>query len=83
MMRLSEICRRAQTGPAMAADTFDRDVVFAGASRLCEEYGIVYDENCPVPSDDDLVDRTFQADVDLYGHIKEGTRKWGFVSSVR
>jgi len=65
MTRLSEICRRAQTGPAIAAEDFDLDVVFASASRLCEEYGIVYDADCPVPSDDDLADRIFQAAVDF------------------
>jgi methylamine--corrinoid protein Co-methyltransferase len=65
MIDLLEICRRAQTGPKMTAETFDLDVVFANARKLCEKYTIVYDPNTPVPSDDDLADRTFKAAVDF------------------
>ncbi len=65
MVGISEICRRAESGPVMSAETFDLDVVFANAKRLCEKYKIVYDPINPVPSDDDLADRTFQAAVDF------------------
>ena len=65
MISMSEICRRAGTGPTMNAETFDLDVVFANARRLAEQYGIVYDPQTPVPSDDDLADRTFQAAIDF------------------
>lgn len=65
MIGITEICRRIETGHKMSAETFDLDVVFANARRLCEKYGIVYDVTNPVPSDDDLADRTFQADVDF------------------
>jgi methylamine--corrinoid protein Co-methyltransferase len=49
----------------MKAETFDLDVVFASAKRLSEQYRIVYDPQTPVPSDDDLADRTFQAAIDF------------------
>ena len=62
----------------MAADSFDLHVVFARSRRLCEKYGIVSDVDCPVPSDDDWVDRMFQAGVDLYRHVKEGARAMRF-----
>ena len=65
MISISEICRRAQSGPTMNAETFDLDVVFANARKLCEKYKIVYDPKNPVPSDDDLADRTFKAAVDF------------------
>ncbi len=65
MISISEICRRAQTGSTMKAETFDLDVVFANARKLCEKYKIVYDPKNPVPSDDDLADRTFKAAVDF------------------
>jgi methylamine--corrinoid protein Co-methyltransferase len=65
MIGISEICRRLDAGPTMSAETFDLDVVFANARRLCEKYKIVYDPANPVPSDDDLADRTFQAAVDF------------------
>jgi methylamine--corrinoid protein Co-methyltransferase len=65
MIDILEICRRAQTTPKMTAETFDLDVVFANARKLCEQYAIAYDPDTPVPSDDDLADRTFKAAVDF------------------
>jgi len=65
MISISEICRRALTGPTMTAETFDLDVVFANARKLCEKYRIRYDSKNPVPSDDDLADRAFKAAVDF------------------
>lgn len=65
MIGISEICRRLEAGQRMAAEVFDLDVVFANAKRLCEKYKIVYDKASPVPSDDDLADRTFQAAIDF------------------
>jgi len=62
---MTDICRRIQNGPRMTAETFDLDVVFANARKLCEKYKIVYDPKNPVPSDDGLADRIFQAAVDF------------------
>lgn len=65
MISMSEICRRANKGQTMKADEFDLDVVYTNARKLAEQYGIVYDPQTPVPSDDDLADRTFQAAIDF------------------
>lgn len=65
MINILEICRRAQTGPKMTAESFDLDVVFANARKLTQKYAIAYDPDTPVPSDDDLADRTFKAAVDF------------------
>ena len=65
MIGISEICRRAENGPKMSAETFDLDVVFTNAKKLCQKYKIVYAPFNPVPLDDDLADRTFQAAVDF------------------
>jgi len=65
MIGLSEICRRARTGEAMSQETFDLDVVFGNAAKLAEKYKIKYDPKTPVPSDDDLADRMYQAAVDF------------------
>ncbi len=65
MISMSEICRRAQTGTSIKAEDFDLDVVFANARRLAEKYNIVYTPKRPVPSDDDLADRTYQAAIDF------------------
>jgi methylamine--corrinoid protein Co-methyltransferase len=64
MISMSEIYRRAQIGKTVKADVFDLDIVFANARRLSKEYNIVYDRKRPVPSDDDLADRTYQAAID-------------------
>jgi len=64
-MGIIEICRRLEAAEKMDAETFDLRVVFANARRLCEKYKITYDPANPVPSDDDLADRTFQAGVDF------------------
>jgi len=65
MLGMAEICHRATTGPSMRADTFDLDCVFANARALCEKYGLEYDPETPVPSDDDLADRCYHAAVDF------------------
>ena len=65
MIRMAEICKRINEGPKMSHDVFDLDVVFMTARSLCEKYKIVYDPDTPVPSDDDLADRTFQAAIDF------------------
>jgi methylamine--corrinoid protein Co-methyltransferase len=62
---MPQICRRAHDGPKMSQEDFDLDVVFANARKLCEKYKIVYDPQTPVPSDDDLADRTFLAAIDF------------------
>ena len=65
MPDILEICRRAQAGPTMDQESFDLDAVFATARRLSEQYGIAYDPDTPVPSDDDLADRLYRAAVDF------------------
>ncbi len=69
MIGMPEICQRAQDGPTMSQDVFDLDVVYANVKELCEKYGIVYDPETPVPSDDDLADRTYQAAVDFLAAV--------------
>jgi len=49
----------------MSAEAFDLDVVFANARQLSQAYGIAYDPQNPVPADDDLADRAFQAAIDF------------------
>lgn len=65
MISVIEICRRAHTGTKMDQEGFDLDVVYGNARKLCEKYGIEYAPENPVPSDDDLADRVYQAAVDF------------------
>ena len=37
MLNIFEICRRAQTGPAIDAESFDLDMVFTHSKKLCEK----------------------------------------------
>ncbi len=69
MLPILEICRRAEAGPRMDQESFDLDVVFANARRLCEQYEIAYDPETPVPSDDDLADRVYQAALDFVAAV--------------
>ena len=78
-MDVLEVYRRARTGPVMSEDAFDLDRVFGTARSLCEKHGIVYDPDTPVPSDDDLADRVFQAGVDFVAEVGAFCRDTGKV----
>ncbi len=61
-----EVCQRAMTGPSMNEQSFNLDVVFPTARKLCEKYNVVYDPENPVPADDDLSYRVYQAAIDFF-----------------
>ncbi len=66
MIDLLTICQRAQQGHTITAESFDLDCLYATLSRLVEKYGIKYDPGTPVPSDDALADKVFDAAVDFF-----------------
>ena len=51
MTGIIEICRRLEAADKTIAETFDLDVIFANASRLCEKHRVIYDSANSVPSD--------------------------------
>ena len=66
MLQFWEVANRAvNTGPLMRMKEFDMKI-FRVASRLVKEYGIKYDPKVPIPSDDDLADRLFEAGLKFY-----------------
>ena len=66
MLQFWEVANRAvNTGPLMRMKEFDMKI-FKVASRLVKEYGIKYDPKVPIPSDDDLADRLFEAGLKFY-----------------
>ena len=69
MISLSEICHRASTGDIVDEEKFDLDIVYRTAEELCKKYGIVYDPENPVPSDDEMADRLFHAAVDFISDV--------------
>jgi len=69
MIPFWEVMDRAiNTGPLMKPKDFDLKV-FRIATRLVKEHGISYDPNFPVPSDDDLADRLFEAGLKFYAEV--------------
>jgi methylamine---corrinoid protein Co-methyltransferase len=69
MLSFWEVADRAvNTGRLMKMKDFDLKI-FKVCSRLVKEYGIHYDPKVPVPSDDDLADRLFEAGVKLYAEV--------------
>ena len=69
MLQFWEVANRAiSTGPLMRMKEFDMNL-FRVTSRLVKEYGIKYDPKIPIPSDDDLVDRLFEAGLKLYVEV--------------
>ncbi len=66
MVQLLEIYQRAQQGQTMSGESFDLDCLYASLARLTKKYDIKYDPDNPVPSDDKLADRLFEAAVEFF-----------------
>jgi methylamine--corrinoid protein Co-methyltransferase len=62
---LPEIVRRSEAGPFMREADYDR-VLTQRVRQLVKTYAIKFDPQTPVPSDDEMVSRLFQAAVDLF-----------------
>ncbi len=69
MVNFHEVADRAiNTGEMMKLKNFDYKF-FSVVTRLAKEHGIQYDASTPVPSDDDLADRVFEAGLKLYAEV--------------
>jgi len=66
MVDLLEIYDRTQRGEVIPQESFDLDYVYATLTSLVEKYGIKYNPNIPVPFDEALADRVFDAAVDFF-----------------
>ncbi|KKK48364.1 hypothetical protein LCGC14_3145850, partial [marine sediment metagenome] len=66
MISILDVCERAKVAPPLPVDSFDLDNVFATLQRLADKYGIRYDADTPVPSDDALADKVFDAAVEFF-----------------
>ncbi|MBW2059786.1 MAG: monomethylamine:corrinoid methyltransferase [Deltaproteobacteria bacterium] len=65
MIRFWDIVERAEQGRTVAADEWDR-LVGTVAAKVVSDYDLKYDPEDPVPSDDALADRMFEAGVELF-----------------
>ena len=66
MISILDVCERAKVSPPVSADTFDLDNVYATLKRLADKYEIRYDPETPVPADDALADKVFDAAVEFF-----------------
>jgi len=66
MISLLEVIDRAMTGPYCTESDFEMKVLYPKIKELVKKYDIKYDSENPVPADDALADRVFQAGMDLY-----------------
>ena len=69
MIDFLEICRRANTGPLVQEEKFDRDLFFPRIMELTKKYDIVHDLENPVNRDDALADAVYSAAVDLLAEV--------------
>ena len=65
MISFWEIIQKSETGPLIDEKAFNSRI-FELANKMVEKYGIKYDPEQVVPSDDDLADRLYQAGLELY-----------------
>lgn len=66
MISFRDIVDRALKGPIISGKDFDLKILVPSLKRLAQEYDITYDPHTPVPADDDLADRVWQAGVDFF-----------------
>ncbi len=64
--KLWEILERANTGPFCEDDDFLYKIFMPKMKDVIEKFEIKYDPDNPVPADDDLADRVWQAAVEFF-----------------
>lgn len=65
-IRMWEVMKRAETGPYMEEKDFLMKHFLPTMKKVIKKYDIKYDPNNPIPSDDDLIDRMWQAAVEFF-----------------
>lgn len=65
MISFSEVVKRALTGPICSERDFELKVLVPAVRQAVKEYGVQYDIANPVPADDDLADRVWEAGLDV------------------
>jgi methylamine--corrinoid protein Co-methyltransferase len=69
MLNFLDVYERAVKGPIMSENDFDMKVFIPCLKKVVDEYGIRYDRENPVPSDDDVADNVFHAAVDFLSQV--------------
>ena len=66
MVGIWEVVRRSKHGPIMREEDFDLKRLVPKAREMVKKYDIKIDRDAPVPSDDAMADRLFQAGMELF-----------------
>jgi hypothetical protein len=69
MLTFQEVVRRALNGPIATEKDFDMKRFVPAVRRLVKKYAIKYDPATPVPWDDDLADRVWEAGRELIADV--------------
>jgi methylamine--corrinoid protein Co-methyltransferase len=67
--RLLEVLHRAEVGPISEEADFERRLVAPSIKSIVQKYGIKFNKEEIVPSDDELADRVFNAGLELATEI--------------
>lgn len=65
MISFSTVVERALAGPICSERDFELEIFIPAVRRVVKEYDIRYDPSSPVPEDDGLADRAWEAGLDL------------------
>jgi len=65
MISFWTVVERALAGPICTERDFELDIFVPNLRKMVEKYGIKYDSQNPVPSDDDLADRVWEAGMEF------------------
>ena len=60
-----EILDRSKTGPQIMKNNWDMEYVVLPVQQIVKKYHLSWDKTNPIPQDDDLIDRLFQAGLEL------------------
>jgi len=69
MLNFLDVYERALKGPIMSENDFDIKIFIPTLNKVVREYGIKYDKENPVPSDDKIADNLFKASVDFMSQV--------------
>jgi hypothetical protein len=69
MLTYQEITRRALSGPIMSEKDYDLKRFVRTLRRIVKKYDVQYKPDQPVPGDDDLADRVWQAGMEFMSEV--------------
>ncbi|MHA2305053.1 MAG: monomethylamine:corrinoid methyltransferase [Candidatus Hodarchaeales archaeon] len=64
--RINEVLERAETGPVCLENDFDFKLLVPELNRIIKENDISFDPAIPIPEDDSLADRMWEAALEFY-----------------